>query len=328
MTIPRPGWFRNDAVMISTAPTCGISKAGGLLPKFDPSTGRKVEVIDKVTGSVTEEVDDQLLDDMIALKKGVSTPTLQFVDRADVSLRHAVPIYYDDRYHQAFAEALNSPLFDGFTSASLGELLRDGRIVVRGGHGSAPKDLRVGEVPYIKVSDLRAGLVNINPTNRVPLKYAEGVWRGPDSGLQAFDLLSPERASRNIGDFCMLMAGQEHVLLTKEIIVLRAGEEANFDQFYLLWAMTLKVVREQWHRIVFMQTNREDVGKRYLEIEIPLAPSAERAAEVSEPFRTYFQGVAEHRKALRRYLRAGDHHFFLSGVEVPPATSPTSRRRG
>ena len=37
MTIPKPRWFRTDTVMVSTAPTCGISKSGQRLVKFEPS---------------------------------------------------------------------------------------------------------------------------------------------------------------------------------------------------------------------------------------------------------------------------------------------------
>lgn len=316
MSIPRPRWFRSDKVMVSTAPTVGISKSGGILAKYDPDTGKKVEVADGDGGTV-EVIDDQLLADMEALRDGRTSPTLHVVDRTDVSMRLAVPTYYDRRFHAAFVAAMETPTFDGFTSAKIADLIADKRLTVRAGHGSAPKDLRVGEVPYIKVSDLRAGQVNVNPTNRVPLKWARTLWRADSSGLKEFDLLSPERASRNIGDFCVLMPGQEQVLLTKEIIILRAGPAANFDQFYLLWAMTLSIVRDQWNRVVFMQTNREDVGKRYHEIEIPIAPSGERAAEISEPFRRYFLGIAEQRRLLRDYLRSGEHHFFLSGVEAP-----------
>jgi len=318
VSIPKPSWFRTDAVMVSTAPTCGISKSGGLLAKFDPTTGRKMEVTDPTTGAAMETIDDRLLEDMEALRDGKTTATLQFVPKHDLSLRHAVPVYYDRRYHDAFTAAMKTPTFAGFASATLGQLIEAKKVIVRGGHGSAPKDLRVGDVPYIKVSDLRAGLVNINPTNRVPHQWAQRLWQGPNSGLRAFDLLSPERASRNIGDFCVLMPGQEQILLTREIIVLRAGPDAGFDQFYLLWAMTLKIVRDQWHRVVFMQTNREDVGNRYLEIELPVPPSAQRAAEVSEPFRTYFLDIAGQRARLGEYLRSSDHHFFLSGVETSP----------
>jgi len=232
-------------------------------------------------------------------------------------MRLAVPTYYDRRYHDAFVQAMTTPKFAGFTATTLGQLAEDGRVLIRGGHGSAPKDLRIGDVPYIKVSDLRAGAININPTNRVPLKWAQTLWRGETSDLMPFDLLSPERASRNIGDFCILMPGQEQVLLTKEVIVLRVAPDAGFDQFYLLWAMTLEIVRAQWQRVVFMQPNREDVGRRYLEIEIPIAPDVRTAAAVSEPFRRYYTNIAAERGLLRDYLRDGGHHFFLSGAEEP-----------
>jgi type I restriction enzyme M protein len=86
--------------------------------------------------------------------------------------------------------------------------------------------------------------------------------------------------------------------------------------------MSLRIVRDQWHRVVFMQTNREDVGKRYYEIEVPIAPSETRAAEVSEPFRSYYRPIAEHRSLLRQYLAAGGHYYFVSGAEPPVEDVP------
>lgn len=211
---------------------------------------------------------------------------------------------------------MKAPQFAEFDTASIGDLIQQGVLKGRGGHGSPSQDERIGDVPYIKVSDLRAGLVNINPTNRIPLSVAKKFWHGQSSGLQAFDLVCPERTSKNIGDFCILLPGQERVVMTKEVIVLRPGPKANFDPFYLLWALSLKVVRDQWRRVIFMQTNREDVGKRYLEILLPVPPSPERAKEISEPFRSYYQTLATARSALSDYLnQEKQHHFFVSGAE-------------
>ncbi|MEW5929766.1 MAG: hypothetical protein AB1941_20110 [Gemmatimonadota bacterium] len=316
MPIHRPWWFSDDKVMVSTAPTCGLSKRGRLLPLVDRQTGARVQVPDPETDELVDAVDDRLTIDIEALRQGEETPTLRFVDRSEFSMRAAVPVYYDRRFDEQFHAAMKTPQFADFTSATLGDLVKQGVLTIRAGHGSPTPDQRVGNVPYIKVSDLRAGLVNINPTNRVPLRIAQKHWRGEESGLNAFDLLCPERTSKNIGDFCLLMPGQEQVLLTKEIIVMRPGRKAGFDPFYLLWAMTLKIVRDQWKRVVFMQTNREDVGKRYLEISIPVPRSRETALAVSEPFRTYFQAVAHARAAFSSYLaESADHHFFVSGAE-------------
>lgn len=308
----KPSWFSDETVMVSSAPTCGISKSGGFLPKYDSRTGKPVQELHD--GELVDVVDDGLLDDIISLRQGRSTPTLQHVPRERVSLRFAVPAYHDHRAMDALSLAINGGFLDGFSTRTIGELCKDGLIQIMHGHGSAPKDVRQGDVPYIKVSDLRAGFININPTNSVPRAMAEQFWRGPDSGLKPFDLICPERASRNIGDFCVLMPGQERLLLTKEVIIIRPTEGAAFDPFYLLWALTLNVVRRQWDRVVFMQTNREDVGERYREVALPMPPDPETGRRKSEPFRQYFQTIARARQDFASYLDADrQHHFFISG---------------
>jgi hypothetical protein len=303
--------------MVSTAPTCGLTKGGRLLPLVDPATGKRVQVEDPETGELVDAVNDLLFEDMKALVSGDTTETLRFIPRDEVSLRAAVPVYYDRRFDERFDAAIGEGTLAGFKSATLGELIENGVLTVRGGHGSPSQDQRVGDVPYIKVSDLRAGLVNINPTNRIPHTVAERqFWRGKASGLRPFDILCPERTSKNIGDFCVLMPGQEQLVVTKEVLIFRPGPSARFDPFYLLWALTLKIVRDQWKRVIFMQTNREDVGKRYLEIRIPIAPDEDTATRVSQPFRDYFLAIADARSKLNGYLASsGEHHFFVSGVE-------------
>lgn len=315
MAIQKPSWFSEESVMVSTAPTCGLTKGGRLLPKIDKKTGHRIQVVDSDTGEKIDAVDDALLDDMIALRGREATDTLRFVPSAEVSMSCAVPIYYDQRFSNGFHAALSTPRFAGYSSATLGDLLQRNIITISGGHGSPSHDQRVGEVPYIKVSDLRAGFVNINPTNRIPLSVAKRFWKGDSSGLQAYDLVCPERTSKNIGDFCVLMPGQEQVVMTKEIIVMRPGPYAEFDVFYLLWAMTLNIVRNQWKRIIFMQTNREDVGKRFYEVIIPLPPNREEAHKVSSAFRNYYQTISKARIELSHYLSdVGDHHFFVAGA--------------
>ena len=315
MSIRKPSWFSSETIMVSTAPTCGLTKGGRLLPLVDPSTGERVQESDPETGAAVDAVNDKLKADAIALAKGEKTETLTFVPAAEIDLRCAVPVYYDHRFRDQFNEAMKQPQFAGFEAASVGDLIKQNILEVRGGHGSPSQDQRIGDVPYIKVSDLRAGLVNINPTNRIPLSVAKKFWRGPNSGLRAFDLVSPERTSKNIGDFCILLPGQERIVMTKEVIVLRPGPKANFDPFYLLWVLSLTVVRDQWRRVIFMQTNREDVGKRYLLLAVPT--TKERAEETSAPFRNYYQTLATARSTLSDYLNyEKQRHFFVSGAEA------------
>jgi hypothetical protein len=148
--------------MVSTAPTCGLTKGGRLLPIVDPITGKRVQHIDPETGAAVDAIDDKLKEDAIALSTGKQTDTLSFIPAADIDLRCAVPVYYDHRYRDQFNEAMKQPRFSGFGAASIGALIRQGSLTVRGGHGSPSQDERIGDVPYIKVSDLRAGLAVVS----------------------------------------------------------------------------------------------------------------------------------------------------------------------
>lgn len=306
--VHRPSWFRDGYVFVSYAPTVGINK-----------DGEELYVVNPLTGTRTDVIDDRVLEDVQELlSEAKTTSTSRWVERKALEPGLlAVPVYFDDRSVRNFADLLEGPEFEGFEAVSLGELISDGRVIARPGHGSPSADLRTGAVPYIKVSDLRAGQVNINPTNRVSEVVAKRFWRGKDSGLSAYDILTPVRTSKNIGDFGVLMPGQERLVLTKEILILHAADDADFDNFYLLWAMSLRAVRRQWDRVVFMQTNREDVGSRYRQILIPVAPSKDRAHEVSKPFRDYYLGMQELRQKFLDHLTESDkYHIFLSSAEA------------
>jgi type I restriction enzyme M protein len=222
-----------------------------------------------------------------------------------------VPRYYDERWLDDLRALLER---ENVEAISLGELEDIGILKVRGGHGSPSNDNRSGDIPYIKVSDIRSLRINVNPTNLVTEAVASTFWRGSDSGLQAWDLITPNRASSNIGEFALLLPGEERIVITKEVFVLRVvgGEEEGWDPFYLLWALCLKAVRQQWQRVALMQTNREDVGKRYREILIPLPRTAEWAQTVSSAFRRYFRTIAQARVEFAASLETSGYEYIAS----------------
>lgn len=297
----KPSWFRDNQVFISYADTCGINKDGNILYEIDPATGERTDVID-----------DKLMEDVVSLLAGAPAPTGRWVDFEHLTI--GAPRYYDTRYMADLDDLLTEGSFEGFSSRTLGSLIEDGLIVKRAGHGSPSADKRGGDIPYIKVSDVRAGQININPANMVPEVVARSYWKADGSGLQPFDLITPIRASKNIGEFAVLMPGQEEVVLTKEMLVLRVTSLAELDNFYLLWALSLKVVRQQWNRVVLMQTNREDVGDRYLEIEIPWPDNSRDGFRISEPFRKYYLGMDQLRRSFTATLASGGIHHVYLGV--------------
>lgn len=296
---------KTNSVTFLNPRTCGIYKDGGTRYKTDPATGLR-----------TTEVDNQLLEDISAYLEGNDPPGGARISVNDVFNQHVlVPTYYDDRYNDGIRALLNANNLDGVT---VGELIDSGVIFERRGHGSPSNDQRSGHIPYIKVSDIRGLRVNINPTNLVSKTVAARHWRGPDSGLEPWDLITPNRASSNIGEFAILLPGEEQVVLTKEVFVFRVADHRLFDPFYLLWAFSLKAVRDQWKRIALMQTNREDCGTRYREVILPRPPDRAWAESTSEPFSSYFMTIGKAKMAFVEKLQAGAFHHTANVTATAP----------
>lgn len=292
----------NDVVFLNPH-TCGIYKSGGVRYKTDPETGLR-----------TDEIDNELIEAVEAYVNSKPSIGEAHVPLSEVFRRRVlVPTYYDKRYNQGIHDLLKINSLKGIT---IDELLHDGTLVMREGHGSPGNDQRTGTIPYVKVSDIRGLRINVNPTNLVSESVARRYWRGDSSRLHSWDVITPNRASSNIGEFAILLPGEEQVVLTREVFIFRVSEDSIWDPFYLLWALCLRVVREQWRRIALMQTNREDCGDRYKEIILPNPPNRSWVQHVSQPFRDYFTTIAE---AKSRFLESIESDSFKYVANVASA---------
>lgn len=293
--------LKKDTVDFINPQTCGIYKNGST--RF---------VVDE-DGKRTKTVDNQLLEqaeDYGKSHKSKFVFTAKLKDTYDKDV--LVPQYYDKTLQTPFDKLLAKI---STKSITIGELCDKGYIKVMAGHGSPSNDLRNGDIPYVKVSDIRNLRINVNPTNLVPLELAKKFWRTKDgkSNLLAWDLISPSRASSNIGEFAILLPGEEQIVVTKEVFIIRKTEKKSpYSPFYLLWALSLKEVRKQWQRVCLMQTNREDVGNRYREISIPIPPNDEWAENVSSAFKNYFEGIAEAKNTFAKDTFEDEYEYIAS----------------
>jgi type I restriction enzyme M protein len=287
--------------------TCGIYKNGAIRYKTDPSTGLR-----------TDEIDNELIASVDAYIEGNSLHRETHIPLDHVFDRKVlVSTYYDERYNEGIKKLLEEHDVEPVT---LGELFDEGVIAERGGHGSPGNDQRTGTIPYIKVSDIRGLRINVNPTNLVTESIAHRFWRGDSSRLQAWDILTPNRASSNIGEFAILLPGEERIVLTKEVFVFRIIDDTVWNPFYLLWALSLKSVRDQWRRIALMQTNREDCGNRYREIILPKPRSKDWARQVSKAFHDYFATIANAKTTFIAAINSDEFEYVANVSAESPST--------
>lgn len=161
---------------------------------------------------------------------------------------------------------------------------------------------------------MRALRVNVNPSNLLSRQVAEEFWQSSESGLKAWDLITPNRASNKTGEFVILLPNEDYLVITREVFVVRVqeGQKDGWSPFCLLWALCLSAVRLQWERIAIMQTNREDAGDRYREILLPSPPNKNWADTVSGPFWNLLTIISQSMEDFRRNVDDSSFKFIAS----------------
>ena len=301
-----------NQVMMSYPRSIGQDKKGNLLRKVNDS-GLRTGALDNEMAEAVPLIVGAAYDESrpTPKKSKREESRLRFVvAQKDAAARRVlVPRYY---WRQDADTALAAWTAEHPSQVvTLGELHDAGVIRASGGHGSPPGNARAtGDVPYVKVTDLKNWRINENPTNFINQELADAL-RAKGPSLEYGDLVSPARASANIGQFCVVMPWQTHVVLTKEVLVLRAMEnDQGIDSFLLLALMSLRVVQDQYAHLALMNTNREDLDDRWREVRIPLPATQEGRRAIGEPVRAYFEDIVKARRSYEALLRVVDPSAF------------------
>jgi len=310
-TAPSPG----HRIVLSYPRSIGQDRKGRLLLKLDASGAR--------TGALDNEMADAVHEIVGATYTGIAKePALK---QAETRLRFHVQ-QSEIRKHPVLvprywwrtdtgADMAHWISEHPATIATLGELEKSAAIKAFSGHGSPPGNARkTGTTPYVKVTDLKNWRINENPTNFIHEDIAARLRKkGPE--LQYGDLISPARASSNIGQFCIVLPWQTHVVLTREVVILRVlPNDLGLDAFLLLALLSLRVVQEQYVALALMQTNREDLGDRWKEVRVPIPTTRDAKQEVAQPMREYFEAIIKARKSYDGLLKV----FGSTALGVQP----------
>ena len=125
----------------------------------------------------------------------------------------------------------------GCVSVSLGQLLDNKIIGAWDGHGSPPAvEKGMGDIPYIRVSDIVNWEMYRNPTSSIPESVYQKL-KGNKPTPQEGDVILVRRGSYRIGTVAMASPRDEQILLTRELLTLRVSDLNNsygITPFYLL----------------------------------------------------------------------------------------------
>ena len=187
------------------------------------------------------------------------------------------------RYYRAMRNLPDMP--EGRVPISLKQLLDKKIIEAWDGHGSPPAiEKGMGDIPYIRVSDIVNWEMYRNPVSGIPENvYLKKLGRKqtPKEG----DIIFVRRGSYRIGTVAMASSRDERVLLTTELLTLRVSNKDNkygITPYYLLALLSSKAVQDQLYYYVFIDTTLPNIYDRWKNLILPIHTDLQEIDRISK----------------------------------------------
>ncbi|BCZ18230.1 hypothetical protein NHP190003_15120 [Helicobacter sp. NHP19-003] len=170
---------------------------------------------------------------------------------------------------------------------SLQELIDHACISFFDGHGSPKGELKgEGSIPYIRVKDIVNWQIYKDPTAMIPTSEYDRLFSKAKQ-LKPKDILFVKRGSYRIGSVAMVSPNDTHVILTREILVLRVNTQSATKQYgmtpeYLLYAMSHVITYKQLENKIFIDTTLPNIADRWKELQIPIPRDASQLEQITK----------------------------------------------
>lgn len=226
----------------------------------------------------------------------------------DINAGIFVPKYYDPSIASALAQ-----LRESHDLIELGRLIESGEITVHYGHDIGKHYYGMGNIPYVRTSDISTWEIVSAPKQTV--------------GQEAYDIYSVRQDVR-AGDVMFIRDGlyligrtalvTEHdlpLIHQSHMIRLRVGQNARIGASLLMGVLSMPVVMRQVRSKQFTAGIIDKIEDRFKELVLPI-PRGRRPAELDEEIRR----LVERRVSLRERLKSIPlfAQGILTEIDAPP----------
>ncbi|MEM9492206.1 MAG: hypothetical protein AAGC55_23870, partial [Myxococcota bacterium] len=240
------------------------------------------------------------------------------------------PRYYDPEPAQALHALRRS-----HEIISVGELVDRGVLTISTGNEVGKLAYGTGPIPFIRTSDISNWEIKISPKHCVSDEIYHSLREKQD--VRTGDILMVKDGSYLIGECAYISRYDEKIVYQSHIYKIRTHSTDRFNPFLLLALLSCDQVKRQVQAKRFTQDIIDSLGRRVLELELPVPRCARDCAAISTIVE---RSVAERIKAreLARQAalavidlaQARPLAESLTGGAEPglPDAPPASRERG
>lgn len=181
-----------------------------------------------------------------------------------------------------------------------GDLVREGTISLSTGDEVGMLAYGLGEIPFVRTSDLSNWEIKIDPKRAVSRELFESMKSKQD--VRAGDILMVRDGTYLIGTCAIVTKYDEEMLFQSHIYKIRVQTGDLLDPFLLLAILSSSVVQRQIRALCRTQDIIDSLGTRIQEVKLPIPKDRERCREVSQLVRKVIDDRIEARELTRQIV--------------------------
>jgi type I restriction enzyme M protein len=249
--------------------------------------GKTLYVTDKIGKPKLDKNGEKIIDDDIPAiinnyqkyKKAGSLPYSKFgfiIEKNKLTDNILIPHYYNPETKEMLDKIEEEKIYD---KIKMGDLIEKGIIEIIRGNEIGSNVYGLGDIPFIRTTDLINWELQIDPLHCVPEEVYEIYRKKQD--LKEDDILFVNEGTYFIGRVSMLTDLDKKVIIQSHIKRIRVAKTEEMDPYLLFWALNKAVTRKQIDDKTFMQATLPSLGKRLSEIYIPIPKEPKEKERIS-----------------------------------------------
>jgi type I restriction enzyme M protein len=223
-------------------------------------------------------------DDFVNIGLQFHQPQERYTAWRTISLTQSdyiVPRYYSEEKPLTSQE---EELTRGARQATISELIEAKLLTIHKGHEVGSDAYGTGDVPFVRTSDISNFEISSDPTKAVSEEIYD--LYANQQKLKPLDILMVVDGRYRIGTTALLTKHNYRCVAQSHLRIISATNPSELDPYELLFALNLPSVRLRIRDLVFIQSTLGTLGKRLLELRVPILHGSGPWKEHVDSFRS------------------------------------------
>jgi len=215
------------------------------------------------------------------------------IEKKDLISNILIPHYYNPE-----TQAMLKKIEEGkeYKLILIKDLIDNNIIEIKKGNEIGSNVYGLGDIPFIRTTDLINWELQIDPLQCVPEEVYDLYKKRQD--LKEGDILFVNEGTYFIGRVSMLTDLDVKVIIQSHIKRIRVVDKEKIDPYLLFWALNKAVTRKQIDDKTFMQATLPSLGNRFNEIQIPIPIDEQERQNISEKIKSLINKKRDLKKEI------------------------------